>query len=361
MALALAAIGLTAGCREPQPVAPAVAHSTQPVAGTPSQAASAVPDADPDDAALAPDMEALPAAAVDSDLESGDQTAIENLLNSEALEAYLPSDLINDGGVILYQTLAARETKQEKDGADKDATPVAIADDTAPAQPPARWVRQNIERSGRQAQLRRLGNGGSDRRAQVVVRYDQRGQFVYQDPTDSKGARRKNFRQKFERVLRFGLKGGEWTLLDFSPVRMENKDGQSGLDVQSLQVFQPGAASAAVSLTTFDRFVTPAEVPTFKPGETLRAEVTMKSRKGSAAFLFAHVVGTNDRAKQRLMDDGTNGDRVAGDGVYTGSFVVPGGAGMRHFGIDVLDPVVFTPKGKYNSNTLGLTFKVKAP
>lgn len=329
---------------------------------------TAATEAPPSDAAETPSVVAsqpaveaaspLPEATVDSDLAPEDQTAIEQLLDSEQIQAYLPADLINDGGVILYQTLAMRD--------DREATPVrtsqtntpdAASGPPTPSAPPASWKRLEGERGGRQLELRRQDG---EKRARVVVRYPMRGVLAYRESAGSTPVRQR-YTQTFQRVFVFHLQENRWRLSQLSPVHMESQGGRSGLEITSFQAFAAGSDTPALTLTDRDRLIGPEEMPTFAPGQSVRLEAAIDNTRRGEFFVFAHLAGRTDRSRQRLVDDGTQGDRVAGDGLYSGTFAVPATEGMRHFALDVIDASTFTLGGKYRSNALGLTFRVQAP
>lgn len=302
--------------------------------------------------------EALPAASVDSDLASEDQAAIVNLLDTEALEAYLPSDLINDGGVILYRTLAAPKADERKEK-------VAITQTNrveAPAEPPEIWGRR-IQEGGarfRQLKLRKDTADGNKKRAVATLRYPMRGLFAYKYPNAK--AVSTPFVQTFKRDFRFVADEKGWALAEVSPIQYESKAGHSGLEFASLAVYRGSESTPAFTpLNTLDRFLGTGALPAFQPGETIRVEVMLQTARNKDAFVFAHLVGNAERNRQQLRDDGLEGDRVAGDGIYTRSITLPDSPGLRHFGVDILAPSSFAPGGAYRSNALGMTFRVEAP
>lgn len=346
LTLAVLTAALLAGC-QPQATNP------------PPLAASPMPTAPGESVAPAAE-ETLPPATVDSDLAMEDQAAIENLLDTEALEAYMPSDLINDGGVILYRTMAASRAGDRKDAENEKVT-IAQAG-RAPAEPPEIWGRQ-IKEGGsrfRQLQLRREPGQGNQKGARVTLRFPMRGVFAYKYPGAQ--AVSKPFIQTFRRDFRFTGDENGWTLASVSPIQYESRAGHSGLEFASVAVYRGTETTPAFEpLNTLDRFLPIAELPTFKAGEALRVEVQLATARQKDAFVFAHLVGNAERSRQALRDDGLEGDRVAGDGIYTRLVNAPATAGLRHFGVDILSPGAFTPGGAYRANALGMTFRVEAP
>ncbi|MFP5501966.1 MAG: choice-of-anchor X domain-containing protein [Candidatus Sericytochromatia bacterium] len=368
MTLLTALLSVLGACQAGQP---AVNKPPVPTAGSPAAEEAPGTAVTPPAIAPTPSVVAptpLPEATVDSDLAPDDAAAIENLLDSEQILAYLPADLINDGGVILYQTLAVpdgppgdeggepvRTTQTGSDAADAGGPPAASA-------PPVSWKRLEGERGGRQLVLRRQDatQAGVEKRAQVVVRYPMRGELAYRESPSSEPVR-KRYTQMFQRVFVFQLQENRWRLSRLSPIHMESQGGRSGLEIASFRAFATGSETAALTLTDRDRLIAPEEAPVFRPGQSIRVEAEVDSNRRGEFFVFAHLAGRSDRSRQLLVDDGTNGDRLAGDGIYSGTFAVPATEGLRHFALDVIDATTFTPGGLYRSNSLGLTFRVQAP
>ncbi|MDB5099946.1 MAG: hypothetical protein JWM80_4367 [Cyanobacteria bacterium RYN_339] len=286
---------------------------------------------------------AQPSASVDSDLAQDDEAAVESLLDSDELKGYLPNDLIHDGGVILYQTLGLGAAARQKLGC------------AGPADPPEIWKRQGEGGDGRQLHVRKVA--GQPGVAIAEIKYPDHGTFVYKDGGT---AVRKKFVETFRRQIQLERTGKQWRPTALSPITVESQGGKSGLDLQAVNVFRPGTASAALSFAADDRMVSLKDpLPAFQAGSSVRVEVEVTDKQACDLFVFAYLVGGNDRTRQRLFDDGTNGDRTAGDGLYTGTFVIPATPGARHLAVDVLEPTVFTPGGVYRSNVVGMTFQVE--
>ncbi|MFN3431832.1 MAG: choice-of-anchor X domain-containing protein, partial [Candidatus Sericytochromatia bacterium] len=294
--------------------------------------------------------------ALDSDLDAEDNAAIENALNSDDLAAYMPADLIHDGGVILFRTLANREEPKPKQA---QTEPVA---DTAEA--PNEWRRVEGRKGGRQVNMRREAPAEPSintegRRAKVQVRYNVAGRFIVK----ANGREvTKQFNQLFTRTFRFKLQNDRWQLAELTPLQHESQGGRSGVDISRVAVYQGDAAQPLHELNgDMDRPIAPDRIPTIAPGASVRLEVTASQKNGAAPYVYAYVVGQTDRARLALRDDGTLGDRTAGDGIFTGTITVPSTPGLRHLGIDVLNPAAFQPAGLVRSNGLGLSFRVQAP
>jgi hypothetical protein len=300
----------------------------------------------------------LASPSIDSDLDAEDNAAIENLLDSDDMEAYMPADLIHDGGVILFRTMATR-----KDTADRP-TPVAVADADASlaVAPPEDWRRTEGRRGGRQLTLRK--EAGSDqstilsgKRARVVVKYGVAGQLIF----NTNGRRvAKPFSQQFSRTFKFKLAEARWQLDELTPLQHESQGGRSGIDLDHVALYGAGEDKPRAEVAKDERFISPADVPTFAPGESVRLEVKATQKKDAPVFVYAYMVGGTDRSRMLLKDDGTLGDEKAGDGIHTATFAVPTTPGLRHFGVDVINAAAFQPAGLVRSNGLGLSFRVQA-
>jgi hypothetical protein len=350
MLLALLALG----CQPEAPVVPrSAAVATTMPAATLAPVATATPAgvvATLAPASQAPAASATPLAvatrmpaSVDSDLPQEDEAAVESLLDSDELKAYLPADLIHDGGVILYDLLGAGARQR-----------LGCA---GPADPPEVWKRQGEGEDGRQLKLRK--DAGKQGKALAEIRYPDRGTFVYKDGGQTV---RKKYVETFRREIQLERSGKQWRPTAIGPITVESQGGKSGLEIKAAGLFRTGSPTPAASFDEQDTLVSLLEpLPTFQAGEAVRVEAEVQDKQACDLFVFAYVVGGNDRTRQRLYDDGSNGDRVAGDGIYAGAFVLPATAGTRHLAINVLEPTVFTPGGVYRSNVVGMTFKVEKP
>lgn len=348
MPAALALVAAISGCpvTNQTPVAP-------PANAVQSEAPSTAPP-------LSPPL-TLASPAIDSDLDAEDNAAIENLLDSDDMEAYMPADLIHDGGVILFRTMATR--KDTADRAVPGATVVATAEaeTSLSAEPPQDWRRTEGRRGGRQLVLRKEGGGDQpgilSKRARVVVKYGVAGQLIF----NTNGRRvAKPFSQQFSRTFKFKLADARWQLDELTPLQHESQGGRSGIDLDHVALYGAGEDKPRAEAVKEERFIAPSEVPTFAPGESVRLEVKATQKKDAPVFVYAYMVGGTDRSRMLLKDDGTLGDAKAGDGIHTATFAVPTTPGLRHFGVDVINAAAFQPAGLVRSNGMGLSFRVQA-
>jgi hypothetical protein len=384
------AAALGAGCLQQAPSAMSTAAPTATATAIAPAQAELKPSTSPADTAELPNPFASP--SVDSDLAPDDNAALESLADGEELQAYLPSDLIHDGGVILYRTLAQPATNSGNGAAKGNgngngnsvaanaasepthvaSTAVATDDKTPKADkaekpakkaPPSDWKRADAKREkGRALQLRKDDGpaAAGNRRVKMTVKYAVSGTLQYTD--DAGRAVRKGYRQIFDRSFKFQFKQDRWQLAEVSALHHESQGGHSGLDVTRLAIFPNGSATALDTVEPgVEKFEGVAQVATIHPGDKVRVEVAARKSDGSPVFVYAYLVGTTDRARVLLVDDGTAGDATAGDGLYTGTFLVPSASGLHHFAVDVLDPASFSAGGQYRSVGLGTSVKIQAP
>lgn len=349
----VATAALAAGCvlqappPAPQATMAPVASATNPAPTTPATSGTG---------GMATDQPvAIASPAVDSDLPADDNAALQSVVDSDQLSAYLPSDLIHDGGVILFRTMAVDDRAA---GATTTTT-----SDAEPDQPPSDWKRSDGKRvGGRKLEIRGEGNGqvgtASLRQARMTVRYAIAGSLDYRGAAGRQI--HKAFTETYNRTFKFKFDDNRWQLDKLSPLRLESEGGHGGLDLERVQVFANTQDQPLTEVNNQDRFDNPSEVPAVKPGDSLRIEATARKTDAGKLFVFAYLVGGADRARMMLVDDGTQGDKKAGDGIYTGTVIVPAAEGLRHVAVDAIDGSSFTAGGRYRSEGVAATFNVKA-
>jgi hypothetical protein len=108
-------------------------------------------------------------------------------------------------------------------------------------------------------------------------------------------------------------------------------------------------------------------LPLFREGEVVKVEATVTNTDQGyvpPTFVFLHVpIGDRafptPRERQRILmwDDGTHGDAVAGDGVYTAMWTVQD-LGHHHLAVDVLNSRCLENETNddYNSTTWGVPY-----
>jgi hypothetical protein len=298
---------------------------------------------------------ALASASVDTDLPQEDETAIETLIDSEEIKAYLPNSLIHDGGVILYQAMALQSAPL-----DAVATAAAARHSTCagPTAPPDAWHRTVATVGEKQLKIRRVP--GNPKQATVEIRWQDHGAINYRDLANGKAVH-KQFVELNKRTMLFERVGSRWRVISLSPLSVDSQAGHSGLELQQIRMYRGKETTPVLTFDELEPLISLADhIPTFVPGESVRVEVEVRDKLACPLFVYAHLVSGTNHTRERLFDDGQSGDRGTNDGIYAGTFFVPAVAGVHHIAIDVLEPSVFTPGGVYHSNGLGMNFKVQA-
>lgn len=336
----------------PQRTATIVAPSASPAASPTGLAEPLSSPSSPADTADDTVPVALASASVDTDLPQDDETAIESLVDSDEVKAYLPATLIHDGGVILYQLLGAGLAPME-----------AVASDAAgrkacagPAAPPDAWSRSTTAIGKHQLRVRRVP--GTKDQATVKVTWQDSGTLDYRSTSQS-GRTRKRIVEDNVRSLQLQRTGSSWHVTGLTPIAVTSDGGHAGLDLQQVRIYHGQDTKPTLD---FDEQAPMLPLGSGEllaaPGDTLRVEVEVTDKKACPIFVFAHLVGGASHTRQRLLDDGTQGDVSSGDGVYSGLFVVPATQGLYHIAVDTLLPSSFQSGGVYRANGLGMSFTV---
>lgn len=131
------------------------------------------------------------------------------------------------------------------------------------------------------------------------------------------------------------------------------------LAIKSVQVSVNGEQK--LNVTDPYQLVATENLPVLKLGDKVLVEVKAASDDTSYAPAFYPYLHTpNDGSKTLMVDDGTNGDRIANDGIYTASFTAPK-AGVHYFSVDVIGAVSFDTAfpDKYDAMSWGINYQVK--
>lgn len=107
-------------------------------------------------------------------------------------------------------------------------------------------------------------------------------------------------------------------------------------------------------------------LPTFSRGDTVKVYVALENNSsyeenpGTLVSLRFRTNRAMIRARKLLRDDGQYPDAVAGDGIYSGYWVVRARQGIFHTFVDAIDNgTLFDSQMPYNSRVWGMTYFVK--
>jgi hypothetical protein len=367
----------------------------------PSPLASGSPAlvASPTVAPLVPSLAPLAAASLDSDLDTADNEAIQALLDSAELQALLPSDLIHDGGVILYRVLGEAATSvgvraQQSEPQIAIATPrppvldqepLTRAGGNAPAPgvsralptseagvltEPDAFNRKREARSGAQIRIRRVACPPDELmcragdRAEVVVRYISRG-VITLGPQAGANTQKRRYQEVFQRVLVVARAADRkrWQLVSVGAIELQSDAEALPWQLRAVRLYE---GDAQVPLLAQEAPFLPLRadaLPVSRAGQPLRIEAQLmpKVNLPKRLVVFAHLVGMGDRAKVALRDDGRMPDRIANDGIFTTRFVMPPGSGIRTLGLELVDGAILQePSGPMRgSRTVGISLRVQ--
>ena len=231
------------------------------------------------------------------------------------------------------------------------------------AELPRFWWRGNLERLGRSIEIH-IANGVAD----VKVSHEIAGTFFIADEVDDVLVLwGKPFEDLVTRYAQFIKKPWGWVLTAISPVEfaLSERDRQS-VFIDSLRAYADSQliweATAPSTLYTVT-----AGLPIFSSGDEVRVEATVLNTSGSGweppLFVFLHRPGpgiAGRRTRDIMFDDGTNGDRIPGDGIYTRLYTI-GPCRGRHFAaVDVIDAATFTElQTPYDSGAWGMPYIVE--
>jgi hypothetical protein len=191
--------------------------------------------------------------------------------------------------------------------------------------------------------------------------------FVVDEVGDILTMWEKPFEDTVIRHAEFIHKPWGWKLIALSPVELTLTD-------HSAQTVWIGSITASVhdaivwsAENPATLFSVPERIPAFSPGEEVLVEAEILRTGDSiwqpSEFVFLHRPGRTifgRRARDIMFDDGTNGDRFAGDGIYSRTYTIGPHAGRHFAAVDVIDAATFMEQNApYNSGAWGMPYIVE--
>ncbi|MFY9268216.1 MAG: choice-of-anchor X domain-containing protein [Candidatus Manganitrophaceae bacterium] len=181
--------------------------------------------------------------------------------------------------------------------------------------------------------------------------------FLHLDVDGNGDKGKKEFQVNARRFATFERKGPRsWKLIELSPIEYTMRDPNK----QTVQIeWVKGTVGDLVRAEVTDPaglFVFPDGLPTFHPAEEVlvEAKVSNKNDDGSErptrVFLHHRFRKDSDHTRESMYDDGTHGDRTAGDGVFTLLKTVGEKIGFHQATVDALDGAVFDDETTQNYN-----------
>jgi hypothetical protein len=231
------------------------------------------------------------------------------------------------------------------------------------AELPRFWWRGDLERLGREIDIH-IENGIAD----VKVSHDIAGTFFIADEVgDVMVLWGKPFEDLVTRYARFTKEPWGWVLSAISPVEFALAEGEE--QTVFIEAFRAYSGDELVWEATepSSLYTVTSGLPIFTHGAEIRVEATVSNTSESgwepSRYVFLHRPGpyiTGRRTRNIMFDDGTNGDLVADDGIYTRIYTI-GPCRGRHFAaVDVIDAATFMElEAPYNSGAWGMPYIVE--
>ena len=166
---------------------------------------------------------------------------------------------------------------------------------------------------------------------------------------------------KLRRVGTGEVRRLNWRIVGVTPVI----GGTIASTIEFLEFSMISTAGDSLVITDpLNTFFNWRELPEFEPGDTVTVFLTLtNSSKFDAEMVLMHHGARSriDKGRKRLFDDGTHGDEVADDNVYTGDFRSRAIRGrMRNGFIDAIDwGTIFDPSGEVNTKVMGLPYMIR--
>ena len=160
-----------------------------------------------------------------------------------------------------------------------------------------------------------------------------------------------------------------WRLVAISPTEFRMTDpAKQTVEIESVTFDGPNTDLTITDPATLLRLRGDANrLPVFHGGEEVKVEAKVTNTDTGfdpPTFVFLHVPtssalwpGPLDRRRIRMLDNGRNGDAVAGDGIFTAIWTVRD-AGIHHAAIDVINSRTLQNEtdDDYNSTTWGIPY-----
>lgn len=356
-------------CCTPKPVRPAASESTAP-SPAPSMTPSAAPSVATSPAPATVDAGAfdlnapLPAPSTSSDLAGEEDSLVNAALASDELAGYLSTELIHDGGVVLYRLLGPAGggllARADEGGGRAPGRGERLEDvprEEVDAETRKRPVLRKVEkRGGRQLELERACEAGEDCkvgnrrvRAGVVVR-----QVARAEVTDTAGKTSvRTYAEVFRRTVMLRPETGRMRLEAVSPFTVQAAGQLKGLEVQAVSFGLPGA-TPLLAWRPEDKPRAVAETPLIPPGASLRVQVRVDQPSPSAVVVLAGFPGQPWGERTKLVPVGVE----LTSGEFAGTVKVPAREGATHVIVEVVDARSLLPTQPYRSLSLGFSARV---
>jgi hypothetical protein len=141
-----------------------------------------------------------------------------------------------------------------------------------------------------------------------------------------------------------------WKLIKLSPLEFSLKDpGQQTVHIEEVIASVNGEVRWSANDPTA-LFEFPSGLPIFAPGEEVVVTARVKNQDTDGTERASVVYLHHDGRREPMFDDGSHGDAVAGDGIFTKTKTVGPSPGFHHAAVDALDAEVFSDETTQNYN-----------
>ncbi len=152
--------------------------------------------------------------------------------------------------------------------------------------------------------------------------------------------------------------------MKISPREMKLTDtSKQKVFIDRLRVIRVSSGETVFDINTPDQLLAREDLPVFSKGEKVKVMVTVRNIDPTyypECYVYLHrFIWALQIARLRMFDDGTRGDEVANDGVFTNTWTIWGPL-RQHAAVDVLDSKCLQNETEddYNSNAWGVPYIV---
>lgn len=226
---------------------------------------------------------------------------------------------------------------------------------------PVAWARGNVQRLNREIGISISGNTASATVTDLVAGtlFIGTADGVLLNPLE------KPFRHIRTRRGTFTKEPSGWRLTQISPVDASLEDpAQQTVQIQRVRA-SVGGNMVWEATSSSHLFDVPIGIPTFAPETEVLVEVEVSNSNNSgcdpASYVFLHRPGQTGRVRDLMYDDGaTEGDKAAGDGIFSRTYTIANRIG-RHFAVvDLIDAATFKDQmTPYNATAWGMPYLVE--
>jgi hypothetical protein len=146
------------------------------------------------------------------------------------------------------------------------------------------------------------------------------------------------------------LRPRHWRLIELSPLEFSLKDpSKQTIHIEEVTATVDGEVRWTANDPTTP-FEFPSGLPIFAPGEEVIVTAKIKNQDFEETERPSVVYLHHDGRREPMIDDGTHGDAIAGDGIFTKTKTVGASLGFHHAAVDALDAAVFADETTPNYN-----------